>query len=136
MGLLAKQATISVTDFGPQSAAPDAESPVAICALVRNVRNNWTRDEIDQTALCDNDKVFLPSYSDEEISMEVYVPSAGFVFRGLRDHWVRVVIDPDGVGSIGTITVDGWLSRYDYNMDVGGSQIEQITLKKRGTAFT
>jgi hypothetical protein len=136
MGLLAKEAVITVTDYGLLTGVPAAGSSVPVCGLARNVRNDWTREETEQTALCDDDKVFRPTYSEEEISMEVYVPSTGFIFRGLRGKWIRVAIDPDGAGSLGSVVVDGYLTSHNYSMDVGGSQMEQITLRKRNVAFS
>lgn len=134
--LLARSATVSVTPYGVLTGTPSAGSATALCTLARNIRSEYTRDEIDQTGLCDTDKIFQAGTGGETFAMEVMVPSSGLIFQPLINQWVRIVIDPDGAGSLTTITVDGFVTSYSFEAETGGTQIERVTIRRRGTAFT
>lgn len=134
--LLSSQATISVTDYGPVTGSPSAGTTTPICSLLRNFSEDATSDEVDQTALCDSVKTTIPTYTERRFTGESFVPSTGLVFRGLLNHWVRIVVDPDGAGSISAITLDGAIIGTGYGASVGESQTERFTFRQRGSAFS
>ena len=133
--LLARECTVSLTDYGVVTGTPTAGTAVPVCALARSVREGYTTEEIDQTALCDEVRSTIPGQSDITLDIELYVPDTGLILRALRGHWVRVIIDPDGAGTLGTITIDGSLLTGGYDLSVGESQIERATIRQSATAF-
>lgn len=131
MALLSSQATVSITDYGPVTAAPTAGTAIPICALLRSFSENASSQEVDQTALCDTIKTTIPTYQETTIEMEAFIPATGFTFRSLLNHWVRVVVDLDGAGSLTAITDDGAVIAVGFALSVGDSQTEKITIRKR-----
>lgn len=136
MALLSSQATVSITDYGAVTGSPSAGSAVPICALLRSFNENATSQEVDQTALCDLVKNTIPTYVERTVEMEAFIPTTGFTFRSLLNHWVRIVVDLDGAGSLGSTTIDGAVVGVGFALSVGESQTEKITVRQRGTAFS
>lgn len=133
--ILARNVTIGVTPYGARTGTPTAGTLVPLCTLARRVSSEYQVDEIEQTALCDTEKVFQAGTYSETFQIEAMVPSTGYIFQPLLPQWVRVTFDLDGIGALGAITIDGWISSHSVTAEVNGTVIETVTIRKRGVAF-